>query len=149
MLAKMTADIEKYGWTDISVFPTEDDPGISFSYSVGMLTHDHPDMIVVGMSSQVAHGVLWSAYEAIQAGTRLFPDTYCDQVLEGLPVAIVEVSDPLGDLAPMTMCNNLYGEVEGVQIVWPDANSRFPWHEDFDERFRAQQPLLGAWKGEL
>ena len=143
---KVLDDIKKYGWSSISVFPTEDDPGCYFTYTVGLLEHNHPDLIVVGMPPEVSHGVLNAAYEAIGRGTRFEPDTYSTEVLNTYRVAIVEVVDPLGPL-PMSMVNHLFGRVEGLQIVWPDAADKFPWDEGFDDHFRARQPILGVWSG--
>jgi len=147
---KVLDDIERTGWAAISVFPTEDDLGPGneyFTYTVGMTKHDHPDMIVMGMVQQQAHGVLNAAYQAVQRGTRFYPDTYSTEVLRGLRVAVLEVLEPLGDY-PLSMCNHLFGQVEALQIVWPDASDRFPWHEDFEEEYRDRQPLLGIWSGD-
>jgi len=141
------ADIARMGWSGMAIFPTEGDPGPYFNYTVGLIEQNHPDLIVLGMSPKVGHGVLLSAYELIQRGTRLEPDHYYDEVLQGLRVAVLEVLDPLGQLAPMSMCNHLFGEVHGLQVVWPDAEDRFPWDADFDEQFRDRQPLLGPWRG--
>lgn len=142
---KVRDDIAKHGWSDTAVFPVEGDPGVYFNYTVGLIEQDHPDLIVVGMPPEVGHRVLWAAYHAIEEGYRYKAGTYATNVLEGLRVAVLEVSDPLDNQCPMTMCHHLYGEVHGLQIVWPDADDRFPWHEDFDESFRERQPLLGKW----
>jgi len=64
-----------------------------------------------------------------------------------MPVAFVEVLDPLGDEFPMSMVNRLYGEVRALQLVWPDKHGRFPWHSDFEKRYVEKQPLLGVWRG--
>lgn len=144
---KVLDDIARVGWSAIGVFPTQDDPGPYFTYTVGMVEQNHPDLIVTGMPMETAHGVLASAYEAIQRGNGLTPDTYADEVLQGLPVAVVEVLDPLGDMCPMSMCQHLFGEVHGLQLVWPDAKGKFHWHPGFDEKYRDQQPLLGIWRG--
>jgi len=151
---KVLDDIARCGWAAISVFATEDDRGDefglgqeAFTYTVGMSEHNLPDMIVLGMQQQQAHGVLNAAYEAIQRGVRLEPDTYAAEVLKGLRVGVLEVLEPLGAY-PLSMCQHLFGQVEALQIVWPDARDRFPWHDDFDPEYRDRQPLLGVWSGE-
>jgi len=143
---KVMDDIARTGWSAISVFPTEDDPGHYFTYSVGFSEHNHPDMIVVGMPPATAHGVLHACYQAIERGTRFEPDTYSTEVLTTYRVGIVEVVDPLGEL-PMSMVHHLFGKVEGLQVVWPDVQDRFPWDPDFDKRFKDRQPVLGIWSG--
>lgn len=141
--------IKEHGWHDTAVFPTKEDPHGSpyFNYTAGLVEMNHPDLIIVGMPHKVAHHVLWVCFRRIRAGYRFTPDTYATEVLEGLRVAVLEVLDPLNDVAPMTLTDRLYGQVEGVQIVWPDAEDKFPWDEDFDETFADQQPLLGIWRG--
>jgi hypothetical protein len=101
---------------------------------------------MTGLNLEQAHGCLASAYEAIQKGHTFAPDTYADEVLRGYQVAILEVLDPLGE-HPMSMVNHLFGEVHGLQIVWPDRQGKFPWHPDFEEQYRDHQPLLGVWNG--
>jgi hypothetical protein len=144
---KVLDDIAREGWAAISVFPTTASPGHYFTYTVGLGEHHHhPDLIVVGMTPEVSHGVLNAAYQAIQGGTRFEPDTYSTEVLVGLRVAVLEVLEPLGAL-PMSMCQHLFGRVSGLQLVWPDTEDRFPWDDDFEERFRDRQPRLGIWSG--
>lgn len=144
---KIMEDIEKHGWSDMAIFPTSDDPGLYFNYTVGLAERNHPDLIVVGMPPETGHYTLSSAYTAIVGGYTFQPDTYATNVLEGLRVAILEVVDPLNNGVPMTKVKQLYGEVHGLQIVWPDTNDRFPWDDEFEEHFRAAQPLLGTWSG--
>jgi hypothetical protein len=139
--------IKEHGWHDTAVFPTKDEESPYFNYTTGLKEMNHPDLIIVGMPSAVAHRVLWTCVRRIQDGYRFTPDTYSTEVLEDLRVAAVEVLDPLNDVAPMTVTNRLYGQVEGVQIVWPDAADKFPWDEGFDQTFSDQQPLLGIWRG--
>ena len=62
---KVLEDIERAGWSDMSVFPTDDEPGPYFNYTIGLAEkYDHPDLIVLGMPSHVAHGTLWAAFRS-------------------------------------------------------------------------------------
>ena len=146
---KVIEDIAKYGWCDMSIFPTRGDPpeSMPFNYTVGLAELNHPDLLLMGMSNDQAHHVMHSAVAYIEKGNRFTPDTFSDQVLEGLRVAIIEIFDPLNDDYQMSMVNRLYGEVHGLQIIWPDTDDRFPWEPDFEEKFKGRQIMLGPWRG--
>ena len=32
-----------------------------------------------------------------------------------------------------------------LQFVWPDRTGRLPWDDDYDERLRLAQPVIGTW----
>lgn len=144
---KVMGDIEKHGWSDISVFPTEDMPGLPFNYTVGLVDMSHPDLLVMGMHHEQMHGIFCSAVEQIEKGTRFNPDEYYSGVLVDYRVAFVDIDEPFDNAYPMSMCRRLYGHVQAQQLVWPDRNDRFPWHNDFEDDLKDYQELLGTWKG--
>jgi hypothetical protein len=144
---RVLADIAEHGWSDIAVFPTEQHQGLPFNYTVGVAELGHPELLVVGMNNHQGHLVLNAAVNYLNSEGRLVPGSYCDQVLEGYRVGVVKVVDPLDESHMMSMAHRFYGEVEAVQIVWPDRNDRFPWHADFEAEYREHQPLAGPWTG--
>lgn len=144
---KVVEDISRTGWSDISVFPTQDSPGLPFNYTVGFAEFEHPDLIMIGLNNEQAHGVLWAAFNQIKAGTRYNADEYYEEILVEFPVGFVEVLEPMNDDFPMSMTRRLYGEVHALQLVWPDKKGMFPWHNQFDAEYRDHQPLLGVWSG--
>ena len=146
---KVMGDIAEYGWSDISVFPTESSPGLYFNYTVGLVEMSHPDLLIMGLDNQQMHTVLCAAVNQIEQGTRFNPNEYYDEVLVGYQVAFVEVDDIRDDRYPMSMDIHLYGDVQGLQLVWPDRAGRFPWHNDFDSRLQDRQIITGEWKGSL
>jgi hypothetical protein len=140
-------DIVEHGWSDIGVFPTKETPGLPFNYSVGLTEVPHPELLVIGLGNEQMHGVLANCYRLIQEGIRFQAGTYSDKVLEGLQVAFVRVLDLRNEDFMMSMATRLYGErVSGLQVVWPDAQGRFPWQRGFDPEFRDRQPLAGPWE---
>lgn len=145
---KVLSDIERTGWSDIAVFdPTNEI--VPFNYTVGLGTLGHPELIIMGMRPDQLHMVLVGAVRLIQdEGERFTANTYSTEVLEGLRVAFLEVLEPLAEPYPMNMVAHLRGEFTALQMVWPDTNDRFPWHEDFEEKFEWRQKLLGPWLGE-
>ena len=144
---KMINEITEHGWSDVAVFPTTDAPGLPFNYSVGLSqSYLHPELIVMGLSPEQMHGVLWSVVHEIADGVRFEPNVYYDTVLKGLRVAFVAVDDPINDDFPMSTTRHLMGDdFTALQLVWPDERDRFPWHDDCDPTFSGRQVLLGSW----
>jgi hypothetical protein len=148
---KVMADIVEAGWSDMAIFPTADSPGHFFNYSVGLTEVPHPELLIVGLDNEQMHGVLWSAVRRIKDhGDRFEPNTFSSEVLMGMDVAFVKVEDLHDDRFMMSMARRLYGDkATGLQIVWPDTEGRFPWHDDFNPDYRERQPLAGTWEGPL
>lgn len=145
---KMLEHILDYGWSDISVFPTKESPGLPFNYTVGLTLSGHPELIIMGMDNQQMHGVLSSACQAIMNGTVFESGSYVatNVVLQQHRVAFVAVTDVRNDEFPLTMAERMYHEFSALQLVWPDSDGRFPWDEDFAEMYRDRQVLLGPWE---
>jgi hypothetical protein len=145
---KVRDDIAKMGWSDIGVFPVREDGTLPFNYTVGMVEYSHPDLIIMGMDNASQHLIIASAVKAIEDGLIFRANTYSQFVLEGnYRVAFIEVDDIMTEHYPMTTTRRFYGDVEALQIVWPDSADRFPWHSDFDRDYIDRQELLGTWKG--
>jgi hypothetical protein len=144
---RVLEDIAEHGWSDMAIFPTKEGDGPPFNYTVGFKLREHPELLIMGLNMETMHGLLGVIYEQVKSGTRFNPDTYYQFVIENHRVAFVEITDPFGEY-PMTMTRHLMGEFQALQLVWPDAQDRFPWHEDFDPEYRLYQELLGPWRGE-
>ena len=48
------AKIAAHGWTVIGVFPTPEDPGPSFAYTVGLSGKGLPEVAIYGLHTQIA-----------------------------------------------------------------------------------------------
>lgn len=141
MMAKIDADIERVGWSLISVFPTEDSGTDWYSYTIGLqvVPLNHPELIIATLAQEQAHSVLYSAIEEIKAGVRFEPGQNYDKVLAApLQVRFRVVPPPR---RPLNVARAYYRErynrhdFEALQLVWPDAEGRFPGDEGFDEKF--------------
>jgi len=54
---KVISDVREYGWHCLNVL--EDKKGPGFSFSIGLFeTWQHPELILVGLKSKVAHAIL-------------------------------------------------------------------------------------------
>lgn len=144
LLIKIRKDIDEIGWSAIGVFPTEDDPGTTFTYTIGLRdTWDHPEMIVVGLQSELAHGILSSAITGIKEGKKYGPGKYQDLISdpEGAPMdALIRVVPTPG--RPLNWARMFHGKNESaLQIMWPDENGKFPGEKGYDEtRFPQPRP---------
>jgi len=147
---KVLDDVARVGWSDMAIFPTKDEPGLPFNYTVGLCEMDHPEILVMGMDPKQMHGLLSWVVEQIRNGVNYQPNTYSEEVLaNGFHVAWVEVLDVHHEDFPLNMATRLFGDISAIQLIWPDQKDRFPWHVSFDSRYKDRQVLTGPWMGPL
>ncbi|HKD98541.1 MAG TPA: DUF4262 domain-containing protein [Micromonosporaceae bacterium] len=135
--------IDKFGWSVIGVVATEDDPGTSFSYTVGLTEHGFPEFMIAGLPPEIAKrllndmgGRVFDRAERFAHGQRV------TDLIRGYD-AVVVAGDPLEEMAP-GVAYHLYGRTVRVQqIVWPDQDGRFPWDAGWAYPPDAQ-PTIGA-----
>jgi hypothetical protein len=74
-------------------------------------------------------------------GTVSAEPCHVSGVIEGLPLRLHGPVD--ASLASMNMALHLYGEIQALQLLWPDKDSRFPGDAFFElDRY---QPLLPTY----
>ena len=136
-------DVSKYGWHCVNIMAEGDEA--PFSFTVGLFhTYKHPELIIFGLPSEVAHGVLNLAVEAAQRGKPIDLSAPTDELLEGYPCVFVPV--PEAEYHEHVGFCRWYYEGNGFplyQIVWPSRAGQFPWHPEATAAFRAAQPVLG------
>ena len=127
-IAKRTMEnIIKYGHEVRFIFPTDEDPdGCQFWYSVGRSLKYQPEFLITGpLGPTVGQWIVNQAAKLYDeapfaAGDELPADT----LLDGFPVRIIKVTDP--EEAEMFGATEHFSDVTALQIVWPDANGKFP-----------------------
>lgn len=148
--AKINGDVQDYGFhVMVVVDPSRSQP--PFAYTIG-LHHTNPslsDLLMLGLDgerlwrfvSSIARGALaGSRYEAGQTSAAF--------TANGLPFFFAPVGqEHYDDYLGWAINYYAHQPFPVLQVVWPDEGSRFPWQASFNERFRAQQPLLfdRAW----
>lgn len=140
---KVIDDIEKYGWHCVNILADGD--CAPFSFTVGLFqSYGHPELVIFGLRSEIAHRVLNISVRAIQAGHPIDLSQPTDELLEGYPCCFVKVPESeyyehLG-FARWYYEGNVFPT---YQIVFPSRDGHFPWHPGATESFRAYQPVLG------
>jgi hypothetical protein len=139
---KLSADIEKYGWTVLLVKATHYLP--SFAYTVGLWkNYKHPEIIAFGLTTNTLHFILNEAGEMAKSGRTIEVGKNYDDFFESGITQFVEV-DKRNVADYFGHAINFYHSTDfpAIQLVWTDSNDKFPWENDFEKEFEFKQPLL-------
>lgn len=139
-------DVRTHGWSLASI----SDHKPPFQYTVGLMhTCRHPEFIVFGLEADNGHALISGLVREIRAG-RSFAEP-------GIQVVRVGGDDHrVGFRRVHTTQQELYlgfamgfltsigriGELEAVQVFWPDACGRFPFEVSCDSAVYRLQPRL-------
>ena len=124
----------------LSVMPTCRDE-FGWTYTIGVFdTSGKPDLITVGLPSEVAHSCLNEATKRLRAGIDLTQGRHAE-LIENVDCEFRPV-DPKWVKHLMNWANWYYGgsDYAVLQVVYPDLENRFPDEEGFNKRFA--QPLM-------
>lgn len=140
---KLLDNIRKFGWHCMQVFG--DDQHEAFSYTVGLFhTYGHPELLIYGLPSEVAHTILSIAVDAIANGKAINRGEPTDALLEGYSCVFVPV--PSTEYPEHVGFARWYYDGDSFpveQIIWPSRAGLFPWHPEASLEFRTKQPVLG------
>ena len=124
-----------------------------FAYTVGlMFTFQHPELIIFGLQKDGAN-ILRLMAKLIGGGQRFDVDGEYD-LLPDLKVGL-RIVDPtqhefyLGYAMGYCREQGRPGELQAVQVYWPDKNQLFPYQRECDEQVWAAQPRLSQRLGPL
>lgn len=119
--------IDEFGVMLQGVFPTGEG-GSLFIYTVGLTAHNHPELLIAGMSFEQGGAVLNGFAADIIAGKKRLADPGpSDDLFVGLLAYLIPVTHNVIGTAKA-----VYGEeAAALQVVWPDKEGRFPWDRDF------------------
>ena len=148
----LIANVEAHGWQATNVFDPKCGP--SFSYSVGFpQTLGCPDCIIVGLTSEIMHHMLWEIFHQIRKGETLVAGARWDGLLSGdfkcvsLPIRPdVMESDYRLSSSEWYLRNVMKSDspFEAFQIVWPSVHGHlYPWDSDCPIEVLEAQPVLG------
>jgi hypothetical protein len=101
----------------------------------------HPEVVVYGLPTDNAQGFLNDIGQLVKDGQQFTPGLITTDFTENaLPMAFMAVQDTI----ELTAVERVYGHVDALQLVWPNASGIFPWQPGYGLR-PSVQPLLGPW----
>jgi hypothetical protein len=140
---KAIEDIRKHGVHLLHVFDSEGKEP-EFSYTVGLWhTHNHPEIIIIGLKQSLRHLLLNNLNFAVGQG-RVFSDGLsANDVLDGYTCYFQAVPKDLYHRY-LGWGRWFYGgdEFSTVQMIWPSVDGIFPWDTNASEFLRWTQPVL-------
>jgi Domain of unknown function (DUF4262) len=137
--------IREHGWFAASI--SDHEP--PFLYTIGLMqTMNHPELIVFGLGPGDAHALFSGMIRAIRAdGSFAQPGIYTVSLAEDFQVGVRRVhrtQHPLYLGFAMGFLTNLgrIGELEAMQVFWPDSSGNFPFDVGCDLGVYGCQPRL-------
>jgi hypothetical protein len=131
--------IEEHGWAVQGVGGGELPSEVPFTYTVGLTAVGHPEFILQGMPFRYAQQLLNTLGSEVRDGRRYRANTLTSDPTEtAAPVALIEVVDTTDLMA----ANAIYGDIEALQVIWPDSSGHLPWDEGYANGPEAQ-PFMG------
>lgn len=140
---KVLSDVAEYGWHCLNIHPDGD--SAPWTFTIGLYkTWGFPELIIVGLKSEVAHGILNIVATGLAKGSRPDLSAVNDDLAEGYKCCFIEVSKERY-LEYVGTARWYYGgnDFPLYQIVWPSNHGYFPWHADANEGFVQWQSVLG------
>lgn len=136
-------NIKNYGLHVQYVFASEDKP--SFIYTIGMTNIGAPELLVFSLPPEAVAGAMNHLYQEMRMCHR---PKDAETITDLWPVKMILESVDSQDAAEYTIQADEYYRGKGVkpvykQLVWPDANGKYPHQYGFDKKLRAAQPYLG------
>lgn len=137
--------VRQYGWYAASIFDHEP----PFLYTIGLMqTLDHPEMIVFGLDPENAHALFSSLVEQIRVGQSFAsPQVHTLSIGRGEHQVGIRRVHPTQHLYlgfAMGYCRFIGrpGELEAVEVFWPDAKGKFPFDVGCELSVYQAQPRL-------
>ncbi|MCA8989994.1 MAG: DUF4262 domain-containing protein [Planctomycetaceae bacterium] len=142
MSDRIAQNVERFGWSCLAI-PDGQPP---FTYTVGLMkSFEHPELIIMGRLEDGGR-ILAALVAAIQDGARIDqPQEY--ELLKGFPIATRPVDETQHELylgyamGFLRECGRI-GELEAVQVFFPDAEGRYPFQPGCSLSVYLAQPRL-------
>jgi hypothetical protein len=140
---KVIDDIAEFGWHCMHIGAERE--FVEFTFTIGLFqTYRHPELILFGLPSKVAHQVLSIAADAAKSGEPLKLTEPTDALLEGYPCCFAEVlKTKYREYVGIARWYYEGDDFPLVQIVWPARSGHFPWDQAATAEFKRAQPVIG------
>lgn len=138
--------VRDHGWYAASI---EDDTP-PFLYTIGLMkTWRHPEFIILGLDRDIAYEIVAALVleidngRSFQISTRVFLEQFDEPLeIEIRPVHPSHHTRYLGFAMGFMRVIGRIGELDAMQVFWPDANGKFPFDSGCDEKVRHLQKRL-------
>lgn len=143
--------IKTHGWHGQHVFPSEDETGAPFNYTIGLTERDLPELIVFGLPPHIGHLVLRDLIKHIdKAGSEPLDHEVLDDVISGFN-AVTRTLPPAAMDSHLCQAKYFFEgrEVRAMQLVWPDPEGHFPWDIHCNPRMAALQSEIVDFTKEI
>lgn len=140
--AKIWADIQTYGFSALGVIGDQGTPHCM--YTIGLFPDIMAELILFGLRPDQATHVFHLIVNRRKAGTVFSSGHMYEGIAQDYPLYFHQVERehyPRYVVAALRWHQDTR-EFPLLQVVWPDPAKRFPWQPGFEERFKADQPLL-------
>lgn len=149
LLNKVTEDIDRVGWSVMSVSANNDTDLVpQFAYTIGLWqTYKHPEVIILGLPISVAHILLNDIGKMVKVGKAIkqYPELHYG-LIENYPVAFFAVEQDLDDEVYSSFFGTgrrFYGDrTPTLQMIYPDKFGLFPWQDRCSQVVINAQPTL-------
>lgn len=139
--------IDDVGWSVMSVMG--DERHRPWAYTIGLMeTFGHPEFVITGLDSEVAHELLNILGTHVECGSVYEADPGGSRDVHGLPARFVAVHQGHWRTDRFNAWLGYYEEVgrdpgspEALQVLWPDRKDRLP-NDPGGEYLQVDQPLL-------
>ncbi|SAK59762.1 hypothetical protein AWB81_01891 [Caballeronia arationis] len=141
--SELAAKIEKYGYTQLVIFPTEDDPDVvKFMYTIGLTKKGLPEILVSGnVTNQGAMDMIASVVSELERNNGQIKLGVRDDLFS-VRVDLRDVTSPVARDEYACQAVTMYGEhVRVLQVVWADLNNVLPNEEGYDSAKCVQELL--------
>ncbi len=139
-------DVEKYGYSLLNV----SDARPPFRYSVGLMkTYDHPELIVFGLDSDNSYYLFDKLIQKLATGIKYNEPGIVEIEIDGTKhrIGLRRVHETQQQVYlgfAMGFCRRIgrWGELEAMQVFWPDSNGLFPFEAGCELDVFQQQPRI-------
>ena len=129
-MAKVRADIGRFGWHCLHVYPQQCEMGVGFTYTIGLAETFHkPEIAIFGLDRKTSHAILNDCVELIRRGDTFPMDTLVSEVVAGdVKVQFKRVREDKLDACFGTAIR-YYGKrrFDALVLFWPSKAGAFPW----------------------
>jgi len=153
MRDRATADIARFGWSMIGVFPTDDNDSIQtyFCYTVGLWqTYGQAELVTLMLRPEVANAVVHGLVDDhLKQGERYVHGQTADDLIRDFSVHFRTVP-VASERYTLSAARAYYGhdEFDVLQMVLPDKAGKFPWDAGVDPAMRTIQDDILRGQGQ-